>query len=129
MTVTDLLLTDDRQEQLTAALANTGIAEPLVLCLTEAAADVARFTAGYVIAQSSLNGWTRALALWKAFTLAELGVPEDVQKAYEAAMDELTAIAKGERPNIPQTPVTTPPASAGAWGSRDKLPTRSSNNY
>ena len=48
---------------------------------TEAAADVARLTAGYVIAEASVNGWIRVLSLEKAFLAAELGVPKDIAEA------------------------------------------------
>jgi len=120
MTTSQLLLTDDRQAQLTSALANTGLADPLGKCLSEAEADVARFTAGYAIAQDSLDGWTRAIALWKAFTVAELGVPDDIQKAYDAALAELKDIALGKRPNLPRSePVPTP--NPGAWGSAARI--------
>ena len=120
MTIAQLLLTDERQTQLTSALASTGLADPLARCITEAEADVARFTAGYVIAQDSLDGWTRAIALWKAFTVAELGVPDDIQKAYDAAVGELKDIALGKRPNLPREDVGSTP-ERGAWGSSTKI--------
>ena len=120
MTPAQLLLTDERQTQLTAALANTGLDDPLAQCIAEAAADVARLTAGYVIADESLAGWTRALALWKAFTIAELGVPEDIEKAYDAAVAELRDIAQGRRPNLPHAEAS-PAADAGAWGSQRRI--------
>ena len=120
MTPSQLLLTDDRQSQLTTALANTGIPDPLAQCISEAEADVARYTAGYVIAQESRDGWTRAIALWKAYTAAELGVPDDIQKSYEATIEELKDIAQGKRPNLPR-PDITPAPGQGAWGSRRRI--------
>lgn len=122
MTPDQLLLTADKAAQLTAALANTGYDDPLQLCCTEAAADVDRLTAGYTLAQASLDGWTRAIALWKAYTLAETGVPDALQKSYDAAMTELKDIAAGKRPNLPRTDdADTPASSTGHWGSRTKL--------
>lgn len=121
-TADQLLLTDERKTQLIAALANTGLADPLGTCITEATADVDRYTAGYTIAQSSLDGWIRALALWKAFTVASLGVPDDIQKAYDAAITELKDIALGKRPNLPRTDEADDPnTSTGTWGSATKI--------
>lgn len=117
-----LLFTATKQAQLTAALANTGVEDPLQLCCEEAEADVARLTTGYTIAQESLDGWIRAVALWKAYTLAETGVPDAVQKSYDAAMAELRDIAAGKRPNLPRTDAEEDPSSSvGTWGSRTKL--------
>lgn len=121
-TADKLMLTDNRREQLTAALANTDLDDPLATCIAEAEADVARFTAGYTIDQSSLDGWIRALALWKAFVVAELGVPEDIQKAYDEAIAELKDIALGKRPNLPRTDdAEDNNTSTGNWGSDTKI--------
>jgi len=125
MTTDQLLLSTDRAAQLTAALSNLGVSDPLGTCLAEALADVARFTAGYVIAEDSANGWTRALALYKAFGLVG-PVPQDIKLQYDEALKELTAIAKGDRPNLERTEDGTRP-TAGAWGSEDKLGMRGSN--
>jgi hypothetical protein len=124
-TVDQLLLRPDRKAQLTKALANLGVADPLALVITEATADVARYLTGYVVAESSQHGWIRAIALWKAHVAGELEVPADIQKAYDEAIEELTAIAEGKRPNIPKTPASeTPTASSGAWGGETKIPLR-----
>lgn len=122
-TLDQLLLTPDKATQLTAALANLTEADPLQLCCTEAEADVDRYTAGYIIAQESLDGWTRAIALWKAYTLAELGVPEAIQKAYEAAISQLKDIATGKMPNTPrpEEEEEAPSSDTGGWGSRSKI--------
>lgn len=114
-----LLLPPDKQAQLEAALANTGQPDPLGLCCAEAEADVARLTAGYLIERACLDGFIRALALWKAYTLAETAVPDAIQKSYDAAMAELRAIAAGQRPNLPATTAAPPPSAA--WGSRPPL--------
>ena len=123
-TVQDLLLSEERAEQLTTALANLGVADPLEKVVVEATAEVDRFTAGYLIPDDAKAGWIRILALHRAFLAAELPVPEDVETAVKAALEELTAIAEGKRPNLPlaptdpDDPVTT---AAGDWGSRPKV--------
>lgn len=121
-TVDQLLLTDEREAQLIAALANTGETDPLGRCINEAMADVARFTRGYVIDQTSLDGWTRSLALWKAYSVIEGGVPDEIEKANKAALDELTAIAAGKRPNLARIDDgAAQSTSTGGWGSDCKI--------
>lgn len=119
-TVDQLALTDDRKEQLQAALANSGLADPLGQCISEAGSEVSRLTAGFVIEEASLNSWTRKIALWNAFVLAELSVPEDIQTAYDDTMKELRAIAAGDRPNLPRTDANPAPGKGG-WGSKTKI--------
>jgi hypothetical protein len=124
-TVQDLLLTEERKTQLTAALANLGVADPLGKIVGEASADVARLTRGYVIEESSVNGWIRVLALERAYLVAELGVPEDMATAADAAREELAAIASGRRPNLQLAAApSTAPVSSGSWGSSPKVPIR-----
>ena len=119
-TVDQLALTDDRKEQLQAALANSTVADPLAQAIAEAVSEVSRLTAGFVIAEASLNSWTRKIALWNAFVIAELSVPEDIQTAYDDTMKELRAIAAGDRPNVPRV-TTTPAPGKGSWGSNAKI--------
>lgn len=124
-TVQDLLLTEERKTQLTSALANLGVVDPLGKVITEAAADVARYIRGYVVADDSQNGWIRVIALEKAYLAGELGVPEDIASAAKAAREELAAIARGDRPNLPREDLgATPDPNAGAWGSATKLTLR-----
>ncbi len=124
-TASDLLLTEDRKAQLTAALANLGVADPLGKLIGEAVADVARLTRGYAVDEQSVNGWVRVLALERAFLAAELGVPKDITEAAKAAREELAAIARGDRPNLPLTEASvTPPVNAGTWGSGTKIELR-----
>jgi len=125
MTTADLLLTEERQAQLTAALENLGVADPLAVLLAEAQADVARYTRGYDLDQASLDSWTRALTLYKAFLAAEAGIPKDIEAAYKDALAELTAIARGERPNLVKeqaTPAAT--VGVGGWGSATRITLR-----
>ena len=126
-TVQDLLLSEERAAQLVAALANLGVDDPLQKVVDEAIADVSRYVAGYVISEAARAGWTRVLALHRAYLSAEMTVPEDIQTAFEAVIEELTAIAEGKRPNLPLAP-TDPGApvvtAAGDWGSQTRVSTR-----
>ncbi len=124
ITPEQLLLTDERRTQLTAALTGTGMATPLETLITEAESEVARLTRGYVIPEASQQAWARALTLWRAFVVAELGVPDDVKAGYEAAMEELTAIAEGRRPNLEREDLTPGATTGGRWGSSDRIALR-----
>ena len=93
--------------------------------IDEAVADVARWTRGYVIEEASSKGWIRVLALEKAYLAAELAVPEDIARAAKDSREELAAIARGARPNLPLAEASeTPPTGAGAWGSETKIALR-----
>ena len=116
MTPQDLLLDSTKLAQLAAALANTGVTDPLERCLAEAEADVRLYTAGFVIPQETLDGWVRPIALAKAFALCN-GLTADLKSAADAVLAELKAIAEGKRPNLPRAEADTTNAAAGAWGS------------
>jgi len=63
-----LLLSADKVAQLTKALATLSVADPLQYVCDEAAAIVARMTAGYVIDDVSERGWIRSIAVYNAYT-------------------------------------------------------------
>jgi hypothetical protein len=113
----DLLLGDDKLTELKAALSTVGVDAPLQVCIDEAMAEVTRLTAGFVLEEASLDRFIRALALQQAYTLAG-PVPVEVQKLYDDVVAELTAIARGDRPNLPVAE-TDPAQPSAAWGSRD----------
>jgi len=115
----DLLLTADKLAQLTNALASLGQADPLQTCITEATADVARFTASYTLEAAATNGFIRALALYRAYALAGTGVPPEVQKNYDESKAELVAISEGKRKNLPSTSTVT-----GNYGGETQLTMR-----
>lgn len=93
----------------------------------DAAASVARLTLGYVIDSSSLEEFTRSIALYRAFSYIGT-VPKDIQDNYKAAWDELQSIAKGERPNIPKVDSSLS-GRAGSWGSGQAIPGRMPNQF
>ena len=115
-----LLLSADKVAQLTKALSTTGVADPLQFLCDEAAADVARLTAGYVLDDASVRNFVRCLALFRAYSAAG-PVPLDVQKNYDQANTELQAIARGMRPNLPKVAVAGPAPQAGSWGSGGRV--------
>lgn len=118
--ISQLLLSEDKSTELTRALANTGIAAPLETCIAEAQADVTRLTTGYILDENSQNSFIRALALFKAYSLAGI-VPPDVEKQYDLTLKELTEIAQGKRTNLARPESTEGSASTGNWGSAEKL--------
>lgn len=121
MDKTLLLLSPDKASKLTKALANLGVANPLQVLCDEAAAEVARLTTGYVIADLAVQGWVRSLALASIYSKANVPPPDSVTKDATAAATELQAIAKGERPNLPKVANSPASPNAGSWGSGCKL--------
>lgn len=126
-TVNDLLLTPDRAGQLTKALSNLGIADPLQYLCDEAAADVARLITGYAVDEAAVRGFVRSLALYRAYGYAG-PVPRDVEGAYKEAMKELEAIASGKRPNLTRADEDEENPPSGGWGSETKVEGRTSSS-
>jgi hypothetical protein len=116
-----LLLPADKAAQLTKALTTLGVADPLQYLCDEAAAVVARMTTGYVLDDASLRNFTRSLALFQAYSKSGTGAPKNIQDDNAAAMKELEAIAKGERPNLPKVAVAAVTPITGSSGSNCKI--------
>lgn len=93
--VQDLLLTEEKLQLLTAALANLGQADPLGTAIAEAESTVARYTAGYDLGEDDRKTLVRRVALFNAYALAG-PVPDEISKAYDKAMDELRDIRDGK---------------------------------
>lgn len=119
MTVHDLLIPDAELSQLTTALANAGVVQPLDDIVAWAAQVVADYTIGYTLSTIRVQGFTRDLTIWRAYTLAG-AVSENQQKAYDASMKQLEAIQAGKT-QLPPATVATPPSSTGNWGSNTKI--------
>ena len=119
-----LLLSDAKQAQLAAALSNVDQADPLQFLCDEAAADVARLTTGYVLDANSLSSMTRALALYRIYSIANVPAPKDVADNYKSATTELEAIASGKRPNLPKVSTPSQSVIAGSFGSKPWVPGR-----
>ncbi len=83
---------------------------------TQADADVARLTAGYVLDPTSVTNMGRAIVLFRAYGLAG-PVPPDIEKEYQNTWNELQSIARGDRPNLPKTPNVNLQSRAGSAGS------------
>lgn len=120
----DLQLSADKAAQFTAALATDEVADPLQQLCDEAAAAVARLTAGYVLDDLSIFGFIRAIAIYNAFANSNTPVPDDVATRYKNAWSELQSIARGERPNLPKAADAALESRAGKWGSGQAIPGR-----
>jgi len=125
--VKDLKLPADKAAQIERALGsdpNVNEALPALqgVC-DEAAAEVARLTTGYIIDAVSISNFTRAIALGRAY--GYIGpIPKDIAENAKEAKDELTAIAKGDRPNLPKVANAQLTGRAGKWGSGQATPGR-----
>lgn len=124
-TEADLALTQDKLTQLTRAMANRGISDPVLIFINEAVQTVSDYTAAYVLADDRWKRLMRPLALCKIYqSIGEL--PEAVKKAYDDAMKELEQIRDGKFPNLPPAdpPLVEITSQSGAWGSGTKISLR-----
>ena len=122
-TSTDLSLPDAELSQLVAALANSGVADPVGGAVAEAESVVGQYTARYTVAENWRKRLMRPLAIHALYAL--LGrIPDAHQKAYDAAMSELRDIRDGKFPDL--APAATPPTAAapGSWGSQTQIAMR-----
>ena len=70
----------------------------------------------------------RSLALYRAYSQAQFGeIPKAIADDYKTAMDELTAIAEGKRPNLPKVTDPNQATLAGGWGGNCPVPGRMVN--
>jgi hypothetical protein len=113
----NLQLSADKVAQFTAALATTEVADPLQQLCDEAAADVARLTAGYILDATSISNFIRALAVYNAYLNSGTPSPEDVSTRFKSVWNELQSIARGDRPNLPKVADAALASRAGAAGS------------
>lgn len=113
--VSKLLLTADRQAQLTAALANATETVPLATICAEAEARVDDEIADLDVATELRDALVRAFALHQAYTLAEGPTPEDIQRLYDEALKLLDGLQAGA------DPVDSDSILGGQWGSETKI--------
>lgn len=120
MTADDLLLPTAELTQLVAALANTGVPDPVSRALAEAEALVAQYTGGYELPEAWRQRLARPLAIQQLYGL--LGrVPESHRTAAETARRELEAIRDGKfRELVPADPRPSPTHPA-YWGSEPDI--------
>ena len=119
--VNDLNLPADKLAEFATAFGDTSTTNAVVQTYCDdAAADVARLTAGYLLDDSSTRNFSRAIALYRIY--GQIGpVPPDVEKNYDDAWKELQSIAKGERTNLPKVPDPSLASRAGAIGGNRRL--------
>lgn len=120
MTPSQLLLPPALQARLAAALAAAGVDDGLQTCIDDAAAVVSDYIAGYSLSAARTEGWTRTLAVHRAYLLALVGVPKDLQTAFEAALRELEAVRDGKFSGALEDE-DDPPASPGAAVTEDTV--------
>jgi hypothetical protein len=114
--VSDLKLSADKLAQFADSLGAGGLQD---IC-DGAAADVARLTAGYALDATSLINFGRAITLFRAYGLVG-PVPQDIEKEYTNAWNELQSIARGDRPNLPKVADPAQNIIAGGYGGDTKI--------
>lgn len=117
----DLQLSADKVQQFTQALATDEVADPLQELCDEAAADVSRLTAGYILDNVSIFNFIRAIAVYNAYINSGTPAPDDVTTRYKNIWSELQSISRGERPNLPKVTDPALQSRAGAAGSQHRI--------
>lgn len=112
-TVADLLLTPEREAQLTAALANAGHATPLADLLAEAEARLDALLAGRQVSDAQRAHIVRALTLRTAYALVG-PVPKDIEALYQDALSLLAQLRGTAAPDPP----------LAGWGSEPRISPR-----
>jgi len=103
ITPDQLLLTAERQTQLTQALSNAGIANPLPVLIAEAEARLDLELAGLTIPEELRVALVRALTLHEAYALVG-PVPKDIAQLYQQAREQLAAITRRADPILSDDP-------------------------
>ncbi len=113
----DLHVSQDDQDKITAALANATVTDPIQSTIAEEVQTVNDYPSRYTLAAERHQRLVRALALYKLYAL--IG---DVSKAraddFDNAMEELMDIRDGK---FPELTLAGSAASAGSWGSQTRL--------
>lgn len=119
----DLLISDTRITQITNALRNTTITDPISVEITRQIDKVDSYTSQYVLAANRYKRLVRALVMYELYATGSLGTPPaDIKPAYEAAMKELEDIRDGKFDDLELAdPADTGVGEGGNWGSETKI--------
>jgi hypothetical protein len=91
VTVQELLLTEERAAELTAALTNLGVTTPLETIIEEVEARLELMLGSFTVNSVILRQITRAFTLHHAYGLVG-AVPKDIQKLYDEAVKLVTMV-------------------------------------
>jgi hypothetical protein len=121
LTAIDLLLPDDELTQITGALENLGIADPISQKCAEVAELFAQYTARYVIGDENAKRLQRPLIIYELYALIGAAT-ETIAASKDAALQELRDIRDGKFPNLELAEEQpSSPAGRAAWGSKIKI--------
>lgn len=118
LTAEQLLLPEIELNQLIQALANAGYPDAIPTAAAEAADVVATYTGAYTLGSAHAAKLQRAIIIHQLYTLIG-SVSEAIQKAADAAMQELKDIRDGKFPGL--TPADGSDSGIGGWGSKTKI--------
>ena len=121
LTKTDLLLKDDELAQLTEALENLGIADPIAQKAAEVAQLFAQYTARYIIGEENAKRLQRPIIIYELYALIG-AASRTIEASKDAALQELKDIRDGKFPGL-ELAESQPEhvAGAGAWGSKTQI--------
>lgn len=121
LTKTDLLLKDDELAQLTEALENLGIADPITQKAAEVAQLFTQYTARYVVGVENAKRLQRPIIIYELYALLGAATAT-ITASKDAALQELRDIRDGKFANL-ELAAEQPDnvAGHGAWGSKAPL--------
>lgn len=108
-----LLLTQEKLGLLQTANTNAGISDPLTKACTEAESMVNDRTTGYQLTTDWHNRLVRAIAQFELWKNAG-PIPDEVQKAYDQAIQDLGDIRDGKYPLLAKSDTGAGQAQSGS---------------
>lgn len=124
-TSSDLNLSQDELDEITAALANDTNTDPIGDAIAQRLATITDYTRRFSLAEDRIKRLLKPLVIFDLYS--NLNRVSDAQKrAFQSAMEELAQIRDGKFIDLPlasPAPQNTT-GGKGAWGSRTKVDPR-----
>jgi len=130
-TKNDLLMPQARIDEITDALKNDVVTDPIAVVIAEQKQKVDSYTGKYAIGDEWYRSLVRPLVIYELYATGSIGsMPDAVKDAYAAKIKELELIRDGKHPDLPHDdplPSEVRPPSAD-WSSNTRLRLPSDEN-
>ncbi len=126
-TKNDLLMPQTRIDEITDALQNALMTDPIAVVIVEQKQKVESYTAKYAIGDDWFRSMLRALVVYELYATGSIGsMPDAVKEAYAAKIKELELIRDGKHPDLahddPMPSEVRPPSADWSSNTRLRLP-------
>jgi hypothetical protein len=130
-TKNDLLMPQTRIDEITDALQNALMTDPIAVVIAEQKQKVDSYTGKYAIGDEWYRSLVRPLVVYELYATGSIGsMPDAVKDAYAAKIKELELIRDGKHPDLAHDdplPSEVRPSLAN-WSSNTKLKLPSDEN-